>query len=191
MGKIAVDIDEVVAKYVDCYCEYHNELGGNLRYGDWKVFSFSHTLGISLEESYEVRQNFLESDCFDRMGLIEGAKDGINSLAEKYEVVFITARPKDYELKTLNFLKKYFPDRNFQVIFTGDCIEYKSKQEICAELGIGLIIEDGAVSQEYAEAGMNVVLFDKAWNQDVEHEKVVRCYNWNEILREVNRLENE
>ena len=188
--KIAIDIDEVVARYVDCYCEYHNEFGGNLRYEDWKEFSFSQTLGISHEEAYDVRQNFLESECFDRMELIEGAKEGINFLAENYELVFITVRPKDHEKKTIDFFNKHFPGNDFEIIFAGAYMGGKPKDEICRGLGINLIIEDCVGSQEYAENGMRVILFDKAWNREVEHENVVRCYNWKEILSEIRRMDN-
>lgn len=189
--KIAIDIDEVVAKYLDCYCSYHNyHSGEELKPHHFRKFSFSYTLGIPKETSHGVRKNFMESDHFDEMALVEGAEEAINFLSENHEIVFITARPKDHEFKTINFFKKYFPEKNFKVIFSGDYFMERHKDEICRELGIGCIIEDSEDSQNYAKNGIKVILLNRPWNYEVSHENVVRCNDWKEILNEVENLSN-
>ena len=125
--------------------------------------------------------------------LVEGVKDCLPILFEGHELVFISARPNFCMNITLNFFKKHFPKFNHKVIFSGDAYKEqgKTKDEICQEIGVDVLVEDSGHSQDYAEKGLKVVLLDKPWNQGVEHENIHRVNNWEEVLNKIKEFENE
>ncbi|MAH49386.1 hypothetical protein CMI37_26415 [Candidatus Pacearchaeota archaeon] len=184
--KIGVDIDGVVARFLEGFVNFYNDVyGGDLSEEDFEKFSVAHTLNVSSEESERLRKEFYDSDFFDSINLVGGAEESINGLSQNHELVFITARHPYHEEKTMKFFEKHFPDGNFRILFSGDYSGGKAKHQICEELGIKVLIEDGEHSQNYAENGIKVILLDKPWNQDCEHENIVRVKNWDEILSKV------
>jgi len=79
------------------------------------------------------------------------------------------------------------------VISSGDIFfeQGKTKDKICREMGIDLIIEDnGEHSLNYAKNGIRVLLLDKPWNKGISHENIYRCLNWSDILEKVEDLKN-
>ena len=59
----------------------------------------------------------------------------------------------------------------------------KKKIKIGIDLGIDFMIEDDRKhSKNCAEKGIKCFLIDKPWNQNFEHENVIRVNGWNEIL---------
>ena len=182
--KVAVDIDEVVVEYLRGFCDFYNkDKDKKLKYEDFKFFSFEKVLGISERESDEVHREYTESKYFENIGLVDRAAWGVNKLAEDNDLVFITARPIRDREKTIDFLKKTFPEHSFDVYFEG-----VDKHVKCKELGVGVLIEDGFTSQRYAEKGVNIILLDKKWNKDCLHENIYRCFNWEEIVERVREV---
>lgn len=182
--KIGVDIDNVLAKLQEGFCEYYKrKYGKELRMEDCEGYWLSKILLIPPEQEYPLWKEYHDSDLFGDMEIMDGAKEVIDSLKNKHEFIFITARNLGWKQKTLEFMKKFFPEDNFQIIFSGDVYgEGKRKGEICKELGISLIIEDHhEKSLEYANGGMDVILFERPWNKKVVHEKITRASNWKEI----------
>ena len=39
-----------------------------------------------------------------------------------------------------------------------------------------------------AENGIKVILFDRLYNQNINHENIIRCRNWNEIWSVISLL---
>ncbi len=189
--KIGIDIDEVVAGYIIGFCSFYNEnYGGQISMNDFKEFSIAKVLKISSEESFKLRREFLKSNYFENICLVRGALEGINKLSSYMDISFISARSLEHREKTLDFLKKHFPKNSFEVFFSGEYSgEGKTKSEICNELDIGVLIEDGEYSQRYAEEGVKIILLDKPWNKNIEHKNIIRCSNWEEILKEIKILE--
>jgi 5'(3')-deoxyribonucleotidase len=184
--KIACDIDEVVVEYLRGFCDWYNDLtGGNLVHGDFNTFSFRDTLCVNTFESGVVRNGYAESDYFDRMDLVPGAREGIEILAGTHDVDFVTARPDSTRVKTLDYFRRVFPGRDFNIYFEHTC-KIKKLEELEADL----IIEDSADSQRYAGAGFNVALLDRKWNVGVSHPRIYRCADWSDILDVVEGLEN-
>jgi len=108
--KIAIDIDEVIVKYVNGLCDFYNSRKGNrkLIYEDFDIYAIEKILGISKEEEDKIHKSYTESKYFDNIGLIDGAIGGVEKLAKDNEVVFITARPERDREKTIVFFKKLF-----------------------------------------------------------------------------------
>jgi len=183
--KIGIDIDEVVAEFVDGFLEFYNQKAGtSLDREDIKSYSFHENLEISEEEVEGIVDEFCNSEKLVDLGIVEGSKQGVINLDKYHDVVFITSRSSDFEKGTEKFLKKNFPEHDFEIYFSKK--DVKSKAEICSELGIDLILEDNPhYALDCAEKGTRVFLFNQPWNQDCEHENIIRVRNWTEVLEEL------
>jgi uncharacterized protein len=192
--KIAVDIDEVLRELVGGFCEYHNKIyGTNFSYSDFKGYSISKTFGITSEESHRRLDDYCLSEDFQSVNLIPHTSEIIPILGNSHELVAITAAPAWMKDLNLEFFEKHFPGCFSDLLFSGEHFPdncSKTKDEICKDLGIGIIIEDNVFAQGYAENGLKVLLLDKTWNQEVEHENIIRCTDWKEILGEIRGMES-
>ena len=62
-------------------------------------------------------------------------------------------------------------------------IKYK-KSELCAELGIGTLVEDDPRhAMDCASNGINVILFSYPWNKDLSADNVFRALSWDDVIR--------
>jgi 5'(3')-deoxyribonucleotidase len=182
--KIAIDVDEVVVEFVRGYLEFMKDKGFNdVDYNNVFSYNLWEVLGIDKKLGYDSVFEYGINGGFDGGEFIKGAIEGIEKLKEIFDVYFITARPSEASKSTRDFIFNEFGILGDRVIFSGGYYGGKTKDEICRELGIDLIIEDSEDgSLGYAKNGINVLLLDKPWNRKVEHEKIIRCMNWEEIV---------
>lgn len=184
--KIGIDIDEVVVEFFKKYLELFNEkFEKNIDFDSWTKYNIWDFTDISREDALGLVNEFQESGGLDDLELVEGVKEALMELNQKYEIYFITSRPQSIKEKTENFLKNLFSEFNFELHFSGGVWnDSKSKVTICNELGIKIMVEDNAdYALGCAEKGVKVFLLDKPWNQNVEeHENVIRVRNWDEIM---------
>ncbi len=187
--KIGIYVDNVVVNLNKGFCEFYNSnFGGNLCVEDFeKNYYLKDLMGISEEEELKLWTNYHDSQIFDEMEFIEGCKEAVSFLEEGHELFFITARHLSWKEKTEKLFAEHFGDVN--LIFSGDLYGGKSKDEICLENGIGLLIEDHREhSLSYADRGIKILLMDKPWNGGIEHENLIRVNDWKEILREIEKI---
>jgi len=195
--KIGVDIDEVLAEHLDAVIEfYKNEKGIFIPKEDFHTYYWPDIWGISLDEAITIDHEFKKTGAFDNLSVVDGSIDAIKKLCLDHELNVITARPFIFKEKTFNWLNLNFGDVFNDIFHSSDFHvgngENKRKSDICRELGIGLLLEDSAEnSLDCAERDIVVLLLDKPWNQGFEHEKIYRCFNWNDILDKIEELENE
>ena len=143
-------------------------------------------LGISYDAAKKVIMQFNQTPEFRAMTPISGSKTALHSLSSK-GVVAITSRWDDLRDVTLEWIAKYFPcvkDVNFaRNVHNFPDSSKKSKGELCLELGVKVMIEDfGGYALDCASRGVTVLLPDKPWNKNVEHENIVRVHSWTEVL---------
>lgn len=189
--KIGIDIDEIITEFVKGYLDlYNKKYDGNIKFENIFIYSLWEPLGISKKEAIELADEYYFSEFFDKIGLVQGAEEGIKKLNLNYELVFITSRPPHIKEKTKLFLKKLFLDFDLNIFHSKGVVEIaKTKSEICKEQGISIFIEDDLrFALDCADKGIKVILLDKPWNQGIEHENMIRVYNWNEILEKINEL---
>ena len=192
--KIGIDIDDVVIELVSSFCKFYNSKHkGDLCIEDFKGYYLSTILPINREEEYPFFKEFHDSEDFDEISFIRNAKESIDKLKQDHELVFITARNLDWKQKTLNFFNKHFNGDDFKLVFSGDIYGgRRPKEEICKEMGINVLIEDHhEKTLNYANAGIDVILFDRPWNKNTSHDKITRVHNWNEILDKIKEIEND
>ena len=185
--KIGIDIDEVVADFYGTFLSYYN-----LRYNKKVCFEDlleykANIFGEDREKIDNIFNEFFKSDDFDKIELKEGAFEGISFLDDNFDIVFVTARCCSLKHKTFNFFNKFFPGRNFDIVFIGDDSFNMDKFNICKSLECDLIIEDkGETCLDFAKKGAISILLDKPWNQGIEHSNIYRCFSWSEIVEKVN-----
>lgn len=185
--KIGIDIDEVVTEFMKHFLEYSNRRNGTSFSVDeiQKVHLWETPVHDSKEESIREVMEFQLSPDFDNLDFVDGAREAIRKLGEKNEIYFVTSRPPEIKKQTLKMLNRTFSNIPFGVVFSGDIYGgARPKSEICADIGISLIIEDNAkYAKECADNGIKAFLLEKPWNRYFEkHENVIKVKNWSEIL---------
>jgi uncharacterized HAD superfamily protein len=187
--KVGVDLDDVVVNFVPPLLEFYNAkfnenhfLTNGCSYYLWDI------VGKSREEITKVIWDFIETESFENIDFIPGAKEAVKDIAKNHELFFITSRSGRIKKKTPFFLKKHFSDINFNLVFTGDFHgSGKTKADFCKEFGIEFYVEDHKkFAQECAENGTKVLLLDKPWNQGELYRNITRVKGWDEILEVIN-----
>ena len=187
--KIGCDYDDVVVDYMGGFCDFHNQrYGTNLSIQDFKSHNIWETIGGSRFRAVLLVNLFYYSKLFDKIQLMGGAREAIRELSEKNNLSIVTARFNHFRKKTERDVKRNFDGSIESVFYTG-FYNPTGKLDLCKKEGISLLIEDNkhyAVS--CADAGINVLLFDRPWNHNLEHENIWRVHNWNDILEKINEL---
>ena len=166
--KIGIDIDEVLAKFVDSYLQIYNfKYNKNINTKDMFTYDLWVPLKISRDEAVSITNELFNSDLYDKIGVIEGSQEGVRRLAKDNELYIITARPIFAKEKTKEFFNKYYQDIKFSMYYTGDFFNGAMiKSELCSKKGIDYMIEDNAeIVLDCSKKGINTILFDKPWNQ--------------------------
>lgn len=191
--KIAIDIDDVVAMTTEAVRLWANHRAGAqlqphhyfLTDGDyWNYYEAvwdKHGIGSGM-----VFEDFLETMNKDQSH-IAAAKDArrvIAHLKRNYDIVFITARRPTHKESTRLWLDKYI-DASIPLYlslnpFANEAAQ--SKGEICAELGVDLLIDDNVDNCKSAlQYGVDVVLFGNyGWNADAPAD-MPRCISWRDV----------
>ena len=193
--KIGIDVDNVVADLNRGFCEFYNRGGsGEICSEDFKGYYLYTFLPLGRSEELSLWDEYHDSELFDEMPTVEFSKEILNILKSQHELSFITARHPNWKNKTSSFFRKHFPGDDFKIIYSGEVYgDHESKDKICGDLGINILIEDHPTKCiEYANAGIKILLLEKPWNRDCqEHENIIRVKDWNEILERIKELEEK
>ena len=78
----------------------------------------------------------------------------------------------DFEFSSITFCsEKYGPE---------------DKYNACKRLKVDLMVDDRPEIVLYlAERGVRVLMMDAPYNQDVQHENIVRCFGWNDVYERI------
>lgn len=186
--KIAVDIDEVLARGLATYLNYFNSTY-NTNYAEEDFTpdkGFWEVLGVSEEDIDQISKHYRASNHSKDWLLVPGAVEAIKQLAQEHELIIISNREVAGHEPTRLWLKRNFGDVFSKVIFTKAEIKdgmQPTKASICVCEKADVLVED-EVKEILAcnEAGIPVVLFDTRLNQGVEGEGVRRVQSWPEAL---------
>lgn len=187
--KIGIDLDEVLGPFTEPFMNFHNKkYGTRILLNQVNNYDFHSLLGITEEESIGRVYRFYESDEFYSIKPLDGAVEAIETLHEiGHHLELITARPKIMEVKTRNWINKYFPDKFSNIHITNSyALEGTSvkKSEVCKKQNIPLIIDDSPHHAiDCASAGVDAILLNYPWNLNVAMpENVTRVNSWKEII---------
>jgi uncharacterized HAD superfamily protein len=149
--KIAIDIDDVLANFMQALITYHNKIyRTNLAKEHFTTFDLSKTWGGTQEEAVNKVFKFYETEEFTNVEVIKGAKNAVHALKQQHELVIVTARPEDLRNKTEEWIHRHFPTV-FSEIHIANRFSKSgpkmTKAEICEKNGVTMLIDD---SLDYA-----------------------------------------
>lgn len=163
---------------------YYNEKHGTC-YGrdDTHTYELSEVWGGTREGAIAEVLEFYRSPHFDEVQPVSDSVKGIDELVKSHELVVVTARPIVVKEATEQWIERYFERKFAGVYFTnewGMSGRKKTKEDICTELGVEVLVEDGLhYARACAAQGVGVLLFDAPWNQIRElPANVKRIYGW-------------
>lgn len=176
--KIGVDIDGTITENFtlikELACDYFKKDEGDVSFWDWdfsKVFNVSK---LETQKFWELH----EKSIYTLPGPKPFAQQILATLAKEHEIVYVTARSKDFRDVTLKWFKHHD-------IHLSKLIMSEDKMRICVDEKISIMIDD---SPEYIAIAdyINLIMFDYPYNRHVQHPNLWRVNNWNEIITLIN-----
>ena len=190
--KIGLDFDDIITDFLSALLEYHNgKYKRNDKLSDFKEYKYWPVWGVDRDEETKRVLDFHDDGSFDKIKPIRDAVESVNKLSERHKLFIITARSLRFEQKTEAWIKKHF-GKKIKVLYSGDFFTgtASNKAKICLNEGISLMLEDNMeYALDCAKNGIRVILFDKPWNQDVEHKNVIRVFDWKEAIKEIEKID--
>ena len=188
---IAIDIDSVLSDSHTSFIQYYNRVKHKtIQAKDLYTFNIPEVLGLTPQETQQLVADWMSTDDFKNIALIEGAVDGVTYLHQKNRLIAVTARPPDVESVTKEWLDKHFPDMFQDVIFTNtDSYIRKAgslkKSDVCKEYQVTLIIEDQVeFANDCVENGIDTFLLEMPWNTGSNvNANVMRVQNWQDLIQ--------
>ncbi len=192
--KIGVDIDEVLAAFVESLFDYHNKTRGtNFDKKEIKSNFFSDYVGFTKEETNLFLEEFFKSNSHVDVLPVIGAAEAIQQLSD-YDLIAITIRPESWRSQTDEWLSKNFKNSFSKLCMLGveassEGGTLQSKEDLSVQLDLDLFIEDSlSTSKKISEKGIPVILLDKIWNQGELLENVHRVKSWEDAVTKIKLL---
>ena len=189
---IAVDVDDVLAASTESLRHVVNQTYDvNLSSEHYKVPGeywgyyerVWQTHGIHEKVSLTELNGQMEHDQ-SHVPVQVGAQAVLRELANKYDLVILTARDPSWRQATERWLDLHFPNTFSGIHFAGGHHdpEQKSKGDVCIQIGANWLIDDNIGHLQTAiDKGVGAVLFgDYGWHVDVPAE-LVHCRTWKQV----------
>jgi len=194
--KIGIDLDEVLAEFNLLFLDYFNQTKNtNWKFKDITDNHFENIFDISFEEIKQILNNFSKEGHISNIIPVENSVSSIEKLSKECELFIITARPKEEDKETREWIVKNFKS-NFKEIYSVGISHggkvFKNKGEFVQELGLNFFIEDMIKHAiDISKRNIKVFLLDKPWNQEENlPENIYRVKDWNEILQKIEYLKS-
>ena len=199
--RLGVDLDDVVAVCAVPYLrrfaeEYQVELPDESELG-WHILD-RYDDRVPPTERDRFRERIYAGTFFSELEPYENCSLALDRIvAAGHEVHFITARAERRRIVTETWLREkgllhyaktvrlkprgdFRPDAPRGRYAPLSSASYKVR--VARELQLDVFCEDDVtISLSLADAGVRVLLFDHAWNQDVRHERITRVSGWSEV----------
>jgi uncharacterized HAD superfamily protein len=198
--KVGVDCDEPLADFNAHLQPWHNRhYGTDISVEDVHTFKLWEVWGCSREESNRRILRFYKSPAFNRITPTPGSVDGVAEAAKQNDLVVVTSRVGPAVPRTQPFIDEHYPNKFQEIYFSSNYAlageAAKSKGEVCADLGLDVVIDD---CLDYAfdiiKKDIPVLLFDRPWNRESAYPPgmkvlpngISRVKTWEEIVKIVN-----
>lgn len=180
---ICIDIDGTMTVR-DYYIPFFNQFfKKEISFSEMKEYDLKSVYGVSEEEI----RNFYEKHGNTMHASAEIQENVVKSILkwQKYhDVSIVTARTKEMEKVTVNWLKeKGLEDVKLHLLGTS------KKMEFAKGLQCDLFIEDHPHEiKRIAESGIRTLVMDNPYNKNIVHENIIRVNDWYEIEHIVDQL---
>lgn len=186
---LACDIDEVLANWLGGFIPWHNQqFQTSINLTQVNSHNISQVLGCDDEETADRVMHFCSLSDFDNIEPVIGSKEAVSYLAEKFNIILITARSSSLDKQTYNWVNKHFSGQITDIYHSAHLYTQrwsgKTKEKICQEIGAIAMVEDSYQHATLiAQNGTTTFLLDYPWNNGEEHQNIVRVKNWQEIVK--------
>ena len=161
MNRVAVDVDEVLVKFLLPLAKHHSQVHKlwckpKYRYIYREIFE------VDEPTSKKMVREFYQSKAFMNLTPIQGSQKAMYNLKERYNKMYIlTGRQDIAREETEAWIDTYFPGVFDDVILTNSYTPNEIyKADICRALNIGLIIDDNkAICDKCIENGVRALNF--------------------------------
>jgi uncharacterized HAD superfamily protein len=190
-GKIALDIDEVLADTLSSLLEYYNPLfNTEWKREEFKSYVWWKELGLSLERTVEMWYDFMLSDKGKDIPVIKGAIAGVERLGRDNELIAVTSRANDFREQTGEWLDENFSGLIRGVYFGNHYSKSgggRKKSALLDGLGVELLVDDLISNvEDVAGNGIKTWLFDAPWNRDIYPPRgSMRVYGGEDVLDKI------
>lgn len=183
--RLGFDLDDIIADTRTALSDYAFEkFGVELDEEQKKFFKWEDMPNINKNLAKEICLKVKDPSFFMELKPIEGAREVLKFLKKKGRSIhIITSRPETSFIFTSKWLK------NNDIWYnTLTCCKANWKPRIAAELKIQSFIDDRVdVMQAFlnfrqSTRFLKLGLMDKDWNHNFKHERVVRLFNWEDVL---------
>lgn len=114
----------------------------------------------------------------------EELKETLAEWAEHTKLVVITARPECQLASAKEWIRRNELPIVEVISAAGSSAGSLTKAEAACKIGVKLFVEDHPKhATRIADAGIQVILLAKAYNEDCRHEKITRIKDWKEIRK--------
>jgi uncharacterized protein len=165
-GKIAFDIDGVIANTMQLFLDIAREVYGinHIRYADITQYHLDQCLAMEPDVIREINNRIIEGDYQNTLAPIDGAGDVLRRLGHYAPLRLVTARPKPGPM-TDWMPQLLLPEQHrIELHATGS---FEAKADILKEYDIHFFVEDRLDTCFLLEAqGITPVLFVQPWNRD-------------------------
>jgi len=140
MNRVAIDIDEVLVKFLFPMTRFHKRTITRPKYS----YVYREIFDIDEPASQKMVHDFYQSKAFTELTPIIGSQKAMYNLRERYNKMYIvTGRQDMAREETERWIDMYFPDVFDDVILTNSYTPNEiHKVDICRALNIGLLIDD-------------------------------------------------
>lgn len=158
MNRVAIDIDEVLVKFLFPMAKYHMKTIRKPKYS----YVYRQIFDIDETTSQKMVQEFYKSKDFMELTPIDGAQKAMYDIKKKYKKMYVvTGRQDVVREETELWIQQYFPGIFDDVILTNSYTPHEvKKSDICRALNIGLIIDDNkTICDQCIESGTDALNF--------------------------------
>ena len=184
---LAVDIDEVLFPFVPEMLKHYNELDGSAHRVE-EVLSFEFSIWDEPDEAKIERVHQFSRLDHREIPPLEGTIKALRRLRKSYSIAIVTSRDPEFEASTRNWLDHHFGGLYDRLILTGNHYSgraYRSKVEVCLELGASYLVDDQLhYAADSSKHGLPMFLFGNyPWNKaEVLPKGVTRVAGWGEVV---------
>jgi len=185
--KIAVDVDGVLADQVSPILKRLNSRYGlkltkdDITQWDYKIADTNIKI--------EIENALLERDYVLSLPIIQGSKEGMKYLYQNHHVTVATARPKETDDATREWVSSHFKYHDF--------CNTIGKSKDCVHSDV--LIDDYIPNIEEFTKNKGVgLLFSQPWNRErkrldnlIRESKVLCCANWKDVISTVKILDSK
>lgn len=187
--KIAIDLDEIIAGFLDAFIKYHNDIyKTTFHKSDFFSYEFWKVIGGTREEAIDKVYGFHDSHYFDEIEPLDGAIEAIKQLKEKNQLYLITSRQDDFQEKTKAWIEMHLPNIFEDILHSNAYPKNglsRKKSDLCDHLNVSALIEDNLdYVIECMKPKRKMILFKYPWNEQREKPKGIYAVSgWNEALK--------